>query len=434
MVAFLSENPALSGMQQAYDMQAQQQQSEMARLEYDEAVRTRDSNEAVDTALRNWIQRSYPAGSAPGVAQTGPQGASLAGQQPNVTTAAAPGSAAGPGPAATAGQGNAPGFDAMMQQVAPRMPQSGVQQVQPIGRAGPAPEMRNLPGVMGGPQLQAMPAQQGGASLSGQQPMEPPRLNRVDLARDLANTPGTGASAIALIEQQEAIDAEADKAKDHAVENFFKSLDAGDVNSAQYWAQKSGMDLPPDALADAELVKHLGVVGKWKQLYGADLTGFGKFTQQYFNAMESGQKVNPYSFFAANPPSSRGAARASTKQADFNFLVEQGLSKSEAMQRVWSGGAASGMKWSDALKIAQDVVTTKIEGLPYAERKAAQRNFDVDVEALARKYMGGDFSTADEGEAEGEGYIDESSGREVYQDENGAWLYADDDSPYVGPE
>lgn len=433
MVAFLSENPALRGAQQVYDLQAQQQQADLARMEFDEAVRTRDANVAVDSALRNWIQRSYPAGSAPGVQQSGPQGASLAGQQPDMTTAAgtSPAVAPAPGPAATLGAGDAPGFQQMLQGVQ-GLPKSGAT-MQPLPRAGRADPNAYQPLGLAPPTSgnQMVPLQQGGATLAGQQPMEPPRLNRLDLARDLSQTPGTGAQALALIEQQEAIEAEEEKARDHAVENFFKSLDAGDVNSAQYWAQKSGMDLPPDALADAELVKHLGIVGKWKQLYGSDLTNFGKFTQQYFNAMESGQKVNPYSFFAANPPSSRSAARASTKQADYEFLVSKGVSSQEAMQRVWSGGASGGMKYSDALKIARDILKVKVEGLPYKERKAAQINFDKDVEAMAQRFMGGDFTPAEE--AEPETYLDEASGRDVYQGDDGNWYFADDDSPWSPP-
>lgn len=432
MVAFLSElasgdNPAFRGAQQVYDMQRAQQDADLARLQYDEAVRTRDANDAVDSALRNWIQRSYPGGSAPGVAQTGPQGASLAGQEPQMPQQPQP-SAAGPGPAATASQGNVAGFETMMRQT---LPQSGGQ-MQPIPGTMRAPAGANQPVPNATPSMQPQMAPAGGATLSGQQPMEPPRLNRVDLARDLSRTPGTGAQALALIEQQEAIDAEADKAKDHAVENFFKSLDAGDVNSAKYWAGKSGMDMPDEAFQDAELLQHLGVVGKWKQLYGSDLTNFGKFTTQYFNALEKGEKVNPYSFFAANPPSSRGSQRADAKITQYQFLLGEGMSKAEAMQRVWSGGAASGMKWSDALKIAQDVVATKIEGLPYKERKEAQRNFDIDVEALARKYMDGDFSSADDG-AEGELqetlYADMPDGREVYSNDGQTWFYSDDDSP-----
>lgn len=424
MVAFLSDNPALAGQAKMQALQAQQQQTDMARLEYDEAVRTRDANVAVDTALRNWIQRSY--GSAPGVNQTSPEGASLAGQEPSVNTASRGPDAAGPGPVATAGQGNAPGFDTMMQQV---LPQSGGQ-MQPLPGTMSAPPGANqpVPNATPGMQPQMMPAQ-GGASLAGQQPMEPPRLNRVDLARDLANTPGTGAHALALIEQQDAIDAETEKAKDHAVENFFKSLDAGDVNSAKYWAQKSGMEMPDDAYADAELMQHLGIVGKWKQLYGSDLTGFGNFTTQYFNALEKGEKVNPYSFFAANPPRSRASARASTKQADFNFLVEQGLSKQEAMQRVWSGGAAGGMKYGDALKIATSILETKIEGLPYQQRKAAQVNFDKDVEAMAQRFMGGDFTSAEEETEQETLYADMPDGREIYSNDGATWFYSDDDSP-----
>jgi hypothetical protein len=422
MVEFVRDNPAIRGMQSVYDMQAQQGQADLARIQLDEAISTRNAERAVDDAYRNYIGSAY--GSAPGVAQAQPQGAAnLQAVQPQAAPQAAP----APGPAATAGAGDAPGFQAMLQQVAP----SGAQ-MQPLPNATPGmgpgaatPVPNATPGMQ--PQMQP-------ANLAAAQPMAPQtrQFDRRALAVELAKVPGAGGNAMALIAEQEAIEAQEAKDKDHAVENFFKSIDAGDVNSAHYWAQKSGMELPPDALADAELVKHLGIAGKWKALFGKDLEAFGNFTSQYFNALEAGQTPNPYSLYAANKPTNRGGAGSDAKIRQYQFLVAEGVSAGEAMQRVWSGGAAGGMKYSEALKIATDVLTAKIEAMKPQERRTAYGDFDAQVEALAQKYMGGGGEPTPGVDYEAEAtdtIFADLGGREIYSDDGQTWYFTDDDSP-----
>jgi hypothetical protein len=102
------------------------------------------------------------------------------------------------------------------------------------------------------------------------------------------------------------------------------------------------------------------------------------------------------------------------------------------MQRVWSGGAAGGMKYSEALKIATDVLTAKIEAMKPQERRTAYGDFDAQVEALAQKYMGGGGEPTPGVDYEAEAtdtIFADLGGREIYSDDGQTWYFTDDDSP-----
>jgi len=252
------------------------------------------------------------------------------------------------------GAGDVPGFQRILQQAMPQ------QQGQMWGMSNPPVP---LPQFSGAP----APAPTADPAAAAPQPklvqlQEPPMpgtvtttsaartmgLDRQELARRLAAIEGGGTAAYELLREQEDLDStaatQAREDHDKAVTNFFKSIDAGDVYSAQYWAAQSGMDIGPEVYADAEAMRLLGIAGKYKSFYGADVESFGRFVDDAFKRHAAGDANAFQSAFTLNRPKrvTTGRILSPENQTYQALLQKHGGNAVEAYKEWKALGAKSG--------------------------------------------------------------------------------------------
>lgn len=337
MVNLLYENPALQGMQQANAVQAQQASTDLQRLRYDESRRTADAEAAADVALRDWITnqgggQQQPMGGDPN------QAATLQGQQPMpamqgpmaAPPVAAPATPNGinsaplPGPGIPTHEGGNPAIQPL-----PNAPMGGAAAPADLSQAQPM----GVPMQPQGPQPSAARTKAG--------------LDRTSLARTMAGIPGMGQQALSVLEQQDQQDqgaaSSALERNDHMVTNFFKSLQAGDTNSAMYWGQQAGIPVTPEMMQDADFMKFMGTVGDFKDMYGSDHDGFNAF---YQSALQLHQANDPQAYqkaFAQNPPTEKTAPRPYQDKLDFyDILIKRGFKPEEAQAIALQSGGRRG--------------------------------------------------------------------------------------------
>lgn len=318
-VNFIDENPALTGMSRAETVMGQQTGNDLSSMQLSELMRTRDVEHAIDEAIRGQIA-GQPQPGAPD-AQSADLGSMSMGGQPQpamqgqsmprgTSTPAAPSL---PAPYAAAGN-----LD-----IGRATPQPGGNAIVPIPNAVPGEGGTITP--MGGAAPQAL------STMSmASQPQSTAKVNagldRQALARKLAGIPGGGPAAMQFLDQdqaqQEKVQAAALERQDHAVTNYFKSIENGDTYSAKYWGKQAGMNVPDDVMHDADFQKFMGQASKWKEFYGSDLHGF----QAFFQAATQLHGANdPDAFqkaYRANPPTEKPVKGGfDDKNAEIGYLM-----------------------------------------------------------------------------------------------------------------
>jgi hypothetical protein len=372
MGSLIATNPATQGMADMANVQGATIGNNLARMQFEELRRTRDVEHQIDSALRQMIlqegglgQTGGDVGAAQPVAPLAEGG--FAGASPQPTAPRAGGSlqnvpvpqmSPAPGPQATMGRGDAPGFQSMLANVLP--PEANGQQAgrgMPLAPAGPTPNQNPQLGL-------ATPEMSQTAKMVPLQnpPMPgtvetPPAartmgLDRQMLARRLAQIEGGGTAAYELLREQEELDtADATAAReshDKAVTNFFKSIEAGDVYSAQYWSAQAGMEIPDEMYSDAEAMRVLGIAGKYKTFYGADVESFGRFLGDAFNRVGAGDPKAFENAFSLNRPKRVASSRiVSPQNQAYAALLQKHNGDAVAAYREWKtigGGAGSGQQ------------------------------------------------------------------------------------------
>jgi hypothetical protein len=393
-MGLISVNPALQGAQDAAQLQRSQLAGDLALMQIEELKRTRDTEHAVDAALRDYILNNGSLSQAPsGDVRTASGSPSPAGQQQpaslaNVSVPAT--SPRAPGPQATMGRGDATGFQGMLASILP--PQgdgthTGHPNYQPIPGTMNAPQaaMQNLPGDMTVPQPKMVPLQN--PPMPGMITTPPAArtmgLDRQRLARRLAQVEGGGAAAYELLREQEDLDtADANQARadhDKAVANFFASIDKGDVYSARYWADAAGMDISDEVYSDAEAMRVLSVAGKYKSFYGSDVEGFGRFLDDAFKRIAAGDPNAFQSAWSLNKPK-RIAGQGRLLSPD-NQLYQS------LLQKHGGDAVAAYQEWKVATAKAGG---TGGSGTTFQQRKEfAEKLYPNDLEAQAGFINGG---------------------------------------------
>lgn len=316
---FIDSNPAIEGMAQANQVIGGQTANDLNSMQLQELMRTRDVEHSIDEAIRQQLGQ----GGQPGVGQPADLGAMSMGPQPQPTMQ---GQSMPRGTATPAAPGATPPVSFAAQH--PQMD---------VGRATPVPggnAMVPVPNATPG-QGQMAPMAGAPADLSTMamwdRPQSPARINagidRVALARRLAQIPGGGAYAMQLIDQdqkdQQTQQQAALERQDHAVTNYFKSIENGDTYSAKYWGKQAGMDTPDDVLHDADFQKFMGQASKWKEFYSSDLQGFHDFYQTALKMHGAGDPDAFQKAYRAVPPTEKAAKGAfEDKNAEIDYLIK----------------------------------------------------------------------------------------------------------------
>lgn len=341
MPDFITQNPVLDGMARA----DQRRQStalgdlniDMNQLRLDEARRTRDSEVAVDEALRSFIG-GKGAAAQPGAAQAPVGQVAPAQEAPQPTAGQGAVGALAPAP-------NRPGAVADPRQ--------------------PATALRDLGGLPD--RLAAVPGA-GGAVLSLVQSQNQSIQAAQDAERNAAQ-----AQQAAALNQRQALQSK-------VFEQFFDSLKGNDVGVMKFYAGQLGLDVPPEVLTQGVLRQRLAQAGEYKKLYGNDVASFGKFLQDAFQN-ESNDTPDYQGAFGRTPPtnSSQSAAGATSNPeiVKAQWLMQNlNLGAREAFQlaqnnpvtvraTVWTtayrGAINSGLDQSEAVAEANAVTDTFIK-------------------------------------------------------------------------
>lgn len=375
MAQYVTENPATKGMSDMQSVINQQAYGDLAQLRYQEARRTADAEAAVDEALRGWVGGQ----TQPGQEAQPAQGASLGrvpvtgaagGQPPMAAPMAAPGASISRIPLPAPGQ--AAGEPASLQAVG---------QMAPI----PSPEQM---GITVAPHLQQQPSKR--ADIQRQ---------RTSLANRLAQVKGGGKMAAELVTQNQEMDLEEEKRlrEEHEkdINNFFTALEKNDTFSMNYWAQESGINIPPDLMQNAQFLTALKTAGAYRTFYTGDIEGYGKFLSEAIGGAMDGDPLSFQRAFKAIPPTRQptaseiAASQPTTQQRQVDYLVSKGLSPKEAIDRVFpprAGQRASleqiafdtlTAKGVDPLDALKQITAAKKAGGGTGNPSAFQQKFDI---------------------------------------------------------
>lgn len=162
------------------------------------------------------------------------------------------------------------------------------------GTPAAAPSSAPAPGGWGGDFAGTLLG--GGAPQQGQgwQPNQQYR----PLLQELQNTPGGGKVALDLLGRSDKFDTSQQKRQDNYQKLALQALGRGDVTSARYYAEISGLALPEEAYRNAGAGKRLAAGGLLaSRIYGQDKAKGALFLRTYLQTGDAGR-----AFDTAGPP------------------------------------------------------------------------------------------------------------------------------------
>ena len=128
-----------------------------------------------------------------------------------------------------------------------------------------------------------------------------PRFDYEPIIQRLAATPGGGRAALPLLNQANRTDIAMGRRSDQYAKLVGQALLNGNVQAAQYYGQLSGIQLPPQLLADAGAMKRTGVALRLTtQFYAGDPARAQAFAQAYVRTGSIDQ-----AFAVAGPPADK---------------------------------------------------------------------------------------------------------------------------------